>query len=167
MLLVYVTLHEYVIKLTDACECSNCGVPMCKAVCGSRTCSQCCKCCIIFENRHGKRSNGTPDDTLLHLEANGHLEALESPVELRLRLDVLEESQKRIKEKERRLEMTRALKNLEQTQNPKKQPELLTLLDYFNARVEGSHRDLANPEDLESFSATEVLAEPKQRRYGP
>ena len=69
----------------------------------------------MFENRHGKRSGS--DDTYVHVEAKGHLDILERPEELRLRLDVLKESEERMEEK-KKLE-----KQLQKDQ------DLFTLLD--------------------------------------
>ncbi len=51
---------------------------------------------MIFENRHGKRS--ADNDKYCHIQAKGHLDILERPKELRLRLDVLKQSEERLNE---------------------------------------------------------------------
>ena len=77
----------------------------------------------MFENRLGKRSHGNNDHTYYHVEAKGHLDIFEKPEELRFRLDVLKESEERLEESKKKLQMLEDLK---------KQQGILSLLDFFN-----------------------------------
>ena len=77
----------------------------------------------MFENRLGKRSHGNNDHTYYHVEAKGHLDIFEKPEALRFRLDVLKESEERLEESKKKLQM---LEDLE------KQQGILSLLDFFN-----------------------------------
>jgi len=38
------------------CECQRCGVPMCRRLCSRVDCHRCCKCCVYFDLRVGRRS---------------------------------------------------------------------------------------------------------------
>ena len=112
---------------------------MCKSVCMDN-CANCCKCCIMFENRHGKRSQGNNDHTYYHVEAKGHLDIFERPEELRLRLDVLKQSEERMEESIKK----------QLGEELKKQQGILSLLDFFNSvKQQDDHDD--NISKLDGF----------------
>ena len=77
----------------------------------------------MFENRHGKRSQGNNDHTYFHVEAKGHLDILERPEELRLRLDVLKQSEERLEENKKK----------QMEEELKKEQGILSLLDFFKS----------------------------------
>ena len=98
----------------------------------------------MFENRHGKRSGGQQQgnndhNTYYHVEAKGHLDILERPEELRLRLDVLKESEQRLEEEEKRKKqkIMEELKKEDQKKRKmmeeiKKDQGIFSILDFFN-----------------------------------
>ncbi len=90
---------------------------MCRNLCLG-DCGTCCRCCVVFENRHGRKRSAEIPDKYCHIQAKGHLDILERPKELRLRLDVLKQSEERLNE------------------NKKEQAKYGSLLDFFD----GLHR---------------------------
>jgi len=80
-LLLVVTVMLWVASVSSAegtCRCASCGAAICRAACRT-DCNKCCRCCIYFEMRVGRRATSSTSSRQLRdpdlLDVSGGLPA--------------------------------------------------------------------------------------------
>jgi hypothetical protein len=65
----------------DGCGCRDCGAPICRAVCQSSDCANCCRCCVYFDLRVGRGESAVDNDVDKRSMVGGELQPLNSFLE--------------------------------------------------------------------------------------